>query len=200
MVDNTQTLGSEIERIAQRHGISEGAAHALYDAVRRGGGGQAQFSHPDLGGMGQWSRGGMTQIGDMFNNSLKVQVSAACQDLALLAAGGGADAPERDRAHARQRQVQGADDRVFDRAPHGGSGDWWPEDLGSPASSGAQNDMRYACFPERRRLAIRRNGQVTVYDTGHYRLTSFSQQQSTTQDLVFSGPDGTVRTDSFRIV
>ena len=26
-------------------------AQALYDAVRRGGGGQAQFSHPDLGGI-----------------------------------------------------------------------------------------------------------------------------------------------------
>ena len=61
-------------------------------AVRRGGGGQAQFSHPDLGGMGQWSRGGMTQVGDMFNNSLKAQVAAACQDLALLAAGEGAAA------------------------------------------------------------------------------------------------------------
>ncbi len=177
MVESSQAIGAEIARIAQRHGISEGAATALYDAVRRGGGGQAQFSHPDLGGMGQWSRGGMTQVGDMFNNGLKAQVAAACEDLARLPAGAGA----------------GAEDR-------GGRKDWWPEELGSPASSGAQNDMRYACFPERRRLAIERAGRVTVYDTGHYRLTGFSQQQSTTQDLVFSGPDGTVRTDSFRIV
>jgi len=198
MVEGSQTIGTEIARIAQRHGLSEGAAIALYDAVRRGGGGQAQFSHPDLGGMGQWSRGGMTQVGDMFNNSLKAQVAAACQDLALLAAGAGAGGP--DRGHAHQRQVQGAEDAIFDMASRGDRGDWWPGDLGRPASSGAQNDMRYACFPERRRLAIERGGRVTVYDTGHYRLTGFSQQQSTTQDLVFSGPDGTVRTDSFRIV
>jgi hypothetical protein len=178
MVETHQPIGGEIAQIAQRHGISAGAAQALYDAIRRGGGGQAQFSHPDIGGMGQWSRGGMTQIGDMFNSGLKARVAAACQDLALLAAGAGAAAPSADR--------------VWE--------DWWPEELGSPASSGAQNDMRYACFPERRRLAIQRNGQVTVYDTGHYRLMGFSQQQSTTQDLVFSGPDGTVRTDSFRIV
>ena len=171
-----------IAEIAQRHGISESAAQALYDAVRRGGGGQAQFSHPDLGGMGQWSRGGMTQVGDMFNDSLKAKVAAACQDLAQLAAGEG-------DAHSGMAPMQGR-----------GSGNWWPDDLGSPASSGAQNDMRYACFPERKRLAIERGGKVTVYDTGHYRLTGFSQQQSTTQDLVFSGPDGTVRTDSFRIV
>jgi hypothetical protein len=199
MVETNQATGAEIAQIARRHGISEGAARALYDAVRRGGGGQAQFSHPDLGGMGQWSRGGMTQIGDMFNNGLKAQVAAACQDLALLAAGEGAS--EQNRGHSHQRQVQGADGAIFDMAPmQGGSDDWWPKELGAPASSGAQNDMRYACFPDRRRLALQRNGRVTVYDTGHYRLTGFSQQQSTTQDLVFSGPDGTVRTDSFRIV
>jgi hypothetical protein len=199
MVDSAQAIGAEIAQIAQRHGISAGAAHALYDAIRHGGGGQAQFSHPDLGGMGQWSRGGMTQVGDMFNRSLKAQVAAACQDLALLAAGAGAATQDRGRGY--QRQVQGADDAIFDMAPMPvSSGEWWPGELGAPASSGAQNDMRYACFPDRRRLAIERNGRVTVYDTGHYRLTGFSQQQSTTQDLVFSGPDGTVRTDSFRIV
>jgi hypothetical protein len=183
MIETNRAIGSEIAHIAQRHGISEGAALALYDAIRRGGGGQAQFSHPDLGGMGQWSRGGMTQIGDMFNNRLKAQVAAACQDLALLPAG------------------EGAEDTISDRPPmRSGADNWWPAELGSPASSGAQNTMRYACFPERRRLAIERNGKVTVFDTGHYRLTGFSQQQSTTEDLVFSGPDGTVRTDSFRIV
>ena len=198
MVDKNTTIRAGVAEIAQRHDLSEDAAQALYEAVRRGGG-QAQFSHPDLGGMGQWSRGGMTQIGDMFDNGLKARVAAACQDLSLLAAGEGAD--DQDRGVAHQRQVQGADDAIFDMAPmKGGSGGWWPGDLGSPASSGAQNDMRYACFPDRHRLAIERGGRVTVYDTGHYRLTGFSQQQSTMQDLVFSGPDGTVRTDSFRIV
>jgi hypothetical protein len=199
MVERNQSMEAEIVEIGRRHGISEGAARALFEAVRRGGGAQAQFSHPDLGGMGQWSRGGMTQIGDMFNDSLKAKVAGACQDLALLAAGEGA-APQ-NRGGGGQRQVRGADDAIFDMAPgHGASNDWWPAELGSPASSGAQNDMRYACFPDQRRLAIQRNGRTTVYDTGHYRLTGFSQQQSTTQDLVFSGPDGTVRAESFRVV
>jgi hypothetical protein len=198
MVESNQEITGEVAQIARRHGLSEGATQALHEALRRSGGAQAQFSHPDLGGMGQWSRGGMTQIGDMFNSDLKAKVAAACQDLAVLAAGEGAGAQHRGEAH--QRQVKGADDAMSDMAPPSDSNDWWPEALGAPASSGAQNDMRYACFPERHRLAIQRNGQVTVYDTGHYRLTGFSQQQSTTQDLVFSGPDGTVRTDSFRII
>ena len=29
---------------------------------------------------------------------------------------------------------------------------WWPADLGDPSTSGAQNDMRYAFFPDERRL------------------------------------------------
>jgi hypothetical protein len=199
MADVNQDIAGEIAQIARRHEISEGAARALYEAIRQGGGGQAQFSHPDLGGMGQWSRGGMTQIGDMFNSGLKARVASACQDLALLAAGESAE--QQNRGGSFQRQVQGADDAIFDQDAHpAASRDWWPADLGAPASSGAQNDMRYACFPEKRRLAIQRYGRVTIYDTGHYRLTGFSQQQSSSQDLVFSGPDGTVRTDNFRVV
>jgi len=191
METGMDTTNQAIAEIAHRHGLSPGAAETLYEALRRSGGGQAQFSHPDLGGMGQWSRGGMTQIGDMFNTALKARVDAACRDLAALAAEGG----------RFQRQVQGADDAAFDRdIQSGNTGPWWPGDLGAPSSSGAQNDMRYACFPDRRRLVIEKNGRVTVYDTGDHRLTGFSQQQSHGQDLAFSGPDGTVGIDRFRVV
>ncbi|MBW4022698.1 MAG: SHOCT domain-containing protein [Proteobacteria bacterium] len=199
MTETNRTTDGDIAAIGQRHGISEGAAKALYEALRRGGGGQAQFSHPDLGGMGQWSRGGMTQVGDMFDQQLKDRVAGACQDLSRLIAGGETGTPA--QGGAARRQVQGADHAVSNRPAHQTGGqNWWPEGLGAPASSGAQNSMRYACFPQKHRLAIERDGRVTIYDTGHYRLTGFSQQQSTTQDLVFSGPDGTVRTDNFRIV
>ena len=43
-----------------------------------------QFNIRELGGMGQWSGGGMTQVGDMFNDGLKQKVAALCQDLATL--------------------------------------------------------------------------------------------------------------------
>ena len=41
----------------------------------------------------------------------------------------------------------------------------WPSELGNPASTGAQNNLQYACFPVLRRLAIRHGGRVSVYDT-----------------------------------
>jgi hypothetical protein len=77
---------------------------------------------------------------------------------------------------------------------------WWPDSLGEPASSGAQNNMSYAFFPEKRRLAVSRNGRVTLYDTAAHRLSGFAQQQPGTGDLSFSGQDGPVPLDSLSVV
>ncbi len=162
-------MAASVAGLAQKHGVSEDAVRVLQDAVRRGGGRQAQFSHPDLGGMGQWSAGGMTQVGDMFNTALKDKVNALCQALAGDAAP--QDAPPN---------------------PASRSDAWWPESLGRPSSSGAQNGMRYATFPDRRRVAVEQAGTVTLYDSGDHRISGVSQQQSGTQVLRFSSQNGTI--------
>jgi hypothetical protein len=46
-----------------------------------------QFSHPELGGPGQWPHGGMTMIGEMFNDALKTKVKQLCAELASLLSG-----------------------------------------------------------------------------------------------------------------
>jgi hypothetical protein len=56
-------------------------------AVSADNGNQAQFNHPEFGGMGQWSMGGMIMIGDMFNNYLKGRVDSLCQELSSLIQG-----------------------------------------------------------------------------------------------------------------
>jgi hypothetical protein len=73
-----------IDDLARRHGISADAAGTLLRAVVAGQGSMAQFDHPELGGSGQWMRGGMTMVGDMFNHGLKAKVDAVCMELALL--------------------------------------------------------------------------------------------------------------------
>ncbi len=160
------------EELARKHGVSVAAVEVLQDALRRGRGRQAQFSHPDLGGMGQWSAGGMTQVGDMFNTALKDKVNALCAELAR----DGADAspPPRDRAGVRP-------------------GDWWPEGLGRPSATGSQNGMRYACFPDTHRVAVEQAGSITVYDSGDHRISGVAQSQSGTQELSFSSQKGTIR-------
>src|SRR5208283_2429841 len=43
------------------------------------------------------------------------------------------------------------------------------------------------------RLAIQRDGEVRVYDTGEHRISGFSQQQSGDQSLTFTSQLGLVR-------
>ena len=63
-----------IEELARRYGVSTTAVTTLLEAVISGQGTMAQFSHPELGGPGQWAQGGITMIGDMFNNALKPEL------------------------------------------------------------------------------------------------------------------------------
>src|SRR3954465_6270814 len=94
---------AKIAEIAQRHGVSTDGVLTMLDALQRGGGGMAQFSHPEFGGSGQWMRGGMTMIGDMFNNALKARVDGLCADLSALVA----SQPDLVRTGSFQSQSQG---------------------------------------------------------------------------------------------
>ncbi len=172
--------------IAKRHDISVEAVSALLDALKAGHGVQAQFNHPDLGGMGQWSAGGMLQIGDMFNDALKSKVDKVCKELAHGMAA----------AKSARPSAAGANDH----APPGKSGSRWPSNLGDPVSQGSQNDMHYAVFPNARRLAVEKDGQVTIYDTADHRLNGISQQQGKDQTLQFASDTGVIDINTLQVV
>jgi hypothetical protein len=82
----------------------------------------------------------------------------------------------------------------------GGSGNWWPVELGAPAATGAQNQMRYAYFPNSRRLAVEINGQITVYDTLDHQIGGFSQQQSGDASITFTSQYGLVALSALPVV
>jgi hypothetical protein len=82
--------------------------------------------------------------------------------------------------------------------PMSGGEKWWPEDLGEPATIGSQNAMRYAFFPEKRRLLIEQDGELTTYDSGDHRISGVSQQQSQGQSLAFADQNGSVRLDDLK--
>lgn len=177
--------------LARRYGISPDAARAVFESLAAHNGSMAQFNHPDLGGMGQWLRGGMTMIGDMFNGRLKQQVDAFCSDLAdalqRMGTGTAGSTPSQ-----YQSQSQGKPYGAGSGAGFATEGAWWPAELGTPSSSGAQDGLRYAVFPAARRLAIRRGEKLELYDTGEHRITGVSQSGGA-GDPVFSGDRGTVR-------
>jgi len=159
---------SAVQDIAQRHGFSFDAVQSMLQSVINGNGSMAQFSHYEFGGGGQWMQGGMTMIGDMFNNYLKGRVDNLCSELSRI-------------IYNTNLFVTVA------AAPN-----WWGPDLNYPNSAGGQNGMRYAWFSQARRLAIEANGQVIVYDTLDHNIGGVSQQQSGGYSVTFSSQYGYV--------
>ena len=182
--------------LGQSYSISNDAVIVLLRALVAGNGYQAQFNHPELGGMGQWSQGGMIMIGDMFNQGLKNKINSLCEDLSSRLRSQPLFAPA---ASQTQTQGQGASGASF-FASGLNTSSWWPADLGVPSATGAQNDMRYACFPATRRLAIQLGGVTRVYDTGEHTIGGFSQQQSGDQSLTFNSQFGVVRVADLPVV
>ena len=64
--------------------------------------------------------------------------------------------------------------------------EWWPTGLGKPGAIGSQNALRYAVFPETRRLAIDDGGHTQIYDTGDHRIFGVAQAQSSDRTLTFT--------------
>ncbi len=163
-----QQLTSEgqqkVMELAQRYGVSTDAVLTLLHALVDGNGTMAQFDHRELGGRGQWMRGGMVMVGDMFNQALKATVDGLCVELSSLLVASHLLQAQPARS---QRQSQGTQHQqqrggvnpaagnqapaavsLFVASPVGSAGEEWPAELGPPAASGAQNAMRYAYFLE----------------------------------------------------
>ena len=214
-----------INDIAQRHGFGPDAVLSMLESVINGNGSMAQFGHPEFSGSGQWMRGGMIMVSDMFNNHLKGRIDALCNDLSNLIA----NQPDLVRSGSFQSQSQGGQGgqggqrqgsydsgqqsgtqaqnsfgpigqaSLFVAPAPGTSGDWWPGDLRWPNSTGAQNGVRYAYFAQARRLAIEVNGRVTVYDTLDHQIGGFSQQQSIGGSVSFNSQYGLIDVASLPI-
>lgn len=158
----------DYDALAKQYGFSREAVLHITTALTRGNGQQAQFNHPELGGMGQWQPG-MIMIGDAFNHALKARVDALC------------------RALVYEAQQNASDPMATTQKS------WWPDDLGKPTMVGSQNGSKYAYFESSQRLVIMRQGQLKIYDTTGKTLTGVSQQQSNaSESLVFQTTQGTI--------
>jgi hypothetical protein len=199
-----------IADIARRHGFSTDAVMHMLDAVVRGNGSMAQFGHGEFAGSGQWMRGGMTMVSDMFNNYLKGRVDNLCTELSNLVS----NQPDLMQSGSSQSQSQGTPMPSVGWGPSGSSvgndsggnlfapppPDWWGPNLRWPNSTGAQNGARYAYFAQARRLAVEVGGTVTIYDTLDHQIGGFSQQQSGDGSMSCSSQYGTVSLLSLPVV
>ncbi|MDA8743738.1 SHOCT domain-containing protein [Rubripirellula amarantea] len=205
------TLSSSGQQIAQdlsqRHGFSVDAVTHMLIAVLNGNGSMAQFSHPEFGGSGQWMRGGMMMLGDMFNTNLKYRVSSLCEDCATAISQnqtgmftGSFQSQSQSGGSDHQTQTAGggfSQNSLFVPDPNQ---NWWPTELGQPSASGSQNHVKYAYFANARRLAVATGSDIWVYDTQQHNIGGFSQQQSGDGSITFTSQFGTVSLSTLPVV
>jgi len=175
---------SKIEDIAARYELSKDSVLSLLKAVIHGNATMAQFNIPELGGSGQWMKGGMTMVGDMFNRPLKITVDQLCSELANLV--------------STEILFDGTEEVVSENVSNGDKP--WPAVFGSPTASGSQNNFRYAYFASARRLVIETNGSRAIYDTKHHQISGVSQQQGASQSYILTSQDGPVDLSSLPLI
>jgi len=177
-----------IDDIAAKYSLKVESVEAMVRAVVQGNGTMAQFNIPELGGNGQWMKGGMTMVGDMFNNSLKAKVDNLCLELSNLVS----------TKVIYEEPVENLSELKSKSSSSSSSS--WPSVFGNPTSSGAQNNFKYAYFAPVKRLVIEENGTRKIYDTKHHQISGVSQQQSGSRSYQFTSQDGPVDINSLSLI
>ena len=186
-----------VQAVAQHHQLSESAVETLFVAIQAGHGTAAQFNHPELGGLGQWMGGGMIMLGDMFNHRLKAAVAQVCTEIANYLVGR-PQPSEAERPQTRQTKSQAKEPSAMQFKPFAPMREmtfsaqepWWPQEFGTPTASGAQNTLQYVYFAQKKRLVIRLDQRVAVYDTQDHQINGVSQQQDAKQKVTFRSQKG----------
>jgi hypothetical protein len=181
-----------VPSIAERYRVSVEAVREVERALRATGGTQAQFDHPDLGGPGQWMPG-MVMTGRWDDHDLKRRVEGLCAEVAAVVRGLQTSAPE---ALAGDPSIRPTGSHLDVAAGE----DWWPAALGRPGAAGSQNGVRYAYFPQKRRLLIQLGARIDAYDTDDHRISGISQRQGRSSALAFTSQHGEVPLDRLRCV
>jgi hypothetical protein len=195
-----------VQSLSQRHGVSTDAVTHMLIAVQNGNGSMAQFNHHEFGGCGQWMRGGMTMVSDLFNNQLKYRVDSICADIANELANhrsspfsGSFQSQSQNGANSQMQAggSMGSSNSLFVPDPEA---NWWSQDMGVPNAVGSQNHVRYAYFANSRRLAVKTGGDIWVYDTQDHQIGGFSQQQGAGGSITFTSQYGTVNLSTLPVI
>lgn len=195
-----------VNTLSQRHGVSTDAVTHMLIAVQNGNGSMAQFNHPEFGGCGQWMRGGMTMVSDLFNNHLKYRVDSICNDISnelannQLTPFAGSFQSQSQNGSNSQMQAGGAMGSANSLFVPDPEANWWPQDLGAPNAVGSQNNVRYAYFANSRRLAVKTGSDIWVYDTGDHQIGGFSQQQGAGGSITFTSQYGVVNLSTLPVI
>lgn len=190
-----QQLSAEGQRLvselAQRHGFSADAVSTLIYAVLQGDGTAAKLSHPELAGTGQWTPG----------DRAKGRVDALYKEITtVLAQDPGPLQPGHLPSCTQEAAADQSEGRAFGQSRLFVPVHWWPEELGTPSATGAQNNVRYAYFADTQRLAVETGAEVWVYDTQDHRIGGLAPQQAGDTSITFKSQFGTVNLAALPVI
>lgn len=195
-----------VSDLSLRYGFSTDAVTHMMFAVLNGNGTMAQFNHAEFSGSGQWMQGGMIMLGDMFNHGLKSSVDGLCNELSSLLAKqpgllrSGSFQSQNQSSGGQQSQASGAPVGKCSLFVPDPRNNWYPSELGTPTSTGSQNNVCYAHFANAQRLAVKTGGDIWVYDTLDHQIGGFSQQQGMDGSITFTSQYGTVNLSNLPVV
>jgi hypothetical protein len=174
-----------LPEIAQRYQVPEHVVRELYRQLESNGGTQCQFACPELAGQIQWMPG-MVMVSRPTDTALKARGDGLCCELAAVLSGSDTAAP-------------GAIVREWEHQSAVGES-WWPATFGHPTTSGEQNGVRYAYFPDQRRLLLQQGARIDTYDTTGHHITGAAQQQGHGSSLTFSTDRGPISTKQLKCI
>jgi hypothetical protein len=181
-----------IPEIAARYLVPEEKVREIYRQLQANDATQCQFTCDDLGGPVQWQPG-MVMTSRWDDHALRARVDGLCSELCAIVRGSDTAAPA---ALKRDPATPPAISRVDLAAGES----WWPAMLGHPSSSGSQNGVRYAYFPDKHRLLLQHGARIDAYDTGEYHLTGVAQQQGHSRTITFSTAEGPIPVEHLKCV
>ena len=181
-----------LPEIAQRYQLPETLVRDLHRQLMNSGCRMVQFDTPELGGQGQWMPGAV-MVSRWNDAGLKARVDGLCCELAAIICGSDTASPA---IFERPRGTAPAGSRVDLAAGES----WWPATFGQPSTSGEQNGVRYAYFPNVHRLLIQQGARLEAYDTGDHRIAGAAQQQGESRTLTFTSDRGPVAVEQLKCV
>jgi hypothetical protein len=196
-----------ISSLAKKYGLPSEIVQQLAYEMQKNRGEAVRFDIEYLGGKGRWKLNQSASVGNGFDVELNNFITDLCSDLSdhIRADAANVDDDDDDEAPtipSRPRGNSALDDTIGIPPLSLKPNVWWPEDFGDePDMTGHVGEIRYAYFPQRRRLVLRQGLRNRIFDTANFDVQEIAVgTESGFFNLVVLTSHGDFRLGDFREV
>jgi hypothetical protein len=163
-----------ITNLAKKYGLPVEIVNQLAHEMQKTRGESIRFDIEYLGGKGRWKLNQSASVGNGFDAELNNFITDLCSDLSDQIRANTVDDNQDDgddepTIPSRPRSKSALDDTIGIAPLSLKPNVWWPEDFGDePDIMGHIGELRYAYFPQRRRLVLRQGLRNRIFDTASF--------------------------------